>query len=169
MRGGQIMIYQNERIRRKKALISAKKSIGQFSNLELIEFENPDSAWIELFGIALKKFRKIDSKPKFCNPIGNVKSKYILWIENSLTSLNFSNHKTEYFILVPNCLESVWANVRILNFTKFIEELWDISETNEFTIADKSTGQIVQVFSEEEYYEIHFECCNINPIDSSKN
>ncbi|MED2794092.1 hypothetical protein P4256_20590 [Bacillus wiedmannii] len=163
------MIYQNERIRRKKALISAKKSIGQFSNLELIEFENPDSAWIELFDIALKKFRKIDSKPKFCNPIGNVKSKDILWIENSLTSLNFSNHKTEYFILVPNCLEPVWANVRILNFTKFIEELWDISETNEFTIADKGTGQIVQVFSEEEYYEIHFECCNINPIDSSKN
>lgn len=81
----------------------------------------------------------------------------------------FSNHITEYFILVPNCLEPIWANVRILNFTKFIEELWDISETNEFTIADKGTGQIVQIFSEEEYYEIHFECCDIKPIDSSKN
>ncbi|SCC22531.1 hypothetical protein [Bacillus wiedmannii] len=163
------MIYQNDRIRRKKALISAEKIISLFSNFKFIEFENPDSAWIELFDIPLKKFRKVDSKPKFCIPIGNVKSKYILWIENSLASLNFSNHITEYFILVPNCLEPIWANVRILNFTKFIEELWDISETNEFTIADKGTGQIVQIFSEEEYYEIHFECCDIKPIDSSKN
>ncbi|PFY85636.1 hypothetical protein [Bacillus pseudomycoides] len=166
------MIYQNEKIRRKKALISAKKVFSQFSNLELIEFENPDSAWIELFDAALKKFRNVDSKPTFHIPIGDVKSKYILWIESSLGSLgslSFSNHKTEYFILVPNCLEPIWANVRILNFTKSIEELWDISETNEFIIADKSTGQIAQIFSEEECYEIHFECCNTNPIDSSKN
>ncbi|MDH2886629.1 hypothetical protein [Bacillus cytotoxicus] len=163
------MIYQNEKIRRKKALIRAKKVFSQFSNLELIEFENPDSAWIELFDTALKKFRNVNSKPTFHIPVGDVKSRYILWIESSLGSLNFSNHKTEYFILVPNCLEPVWANVRILDFTKSIEELWDISETNEFIIADKSTGQIVQIFSEEECYEIHFECCNTDLIDSSKN
>src|SRR5689334_16840160 len=99
MRSRKIMIYQNEKIRRKKALINAKKVISQFSNLELIEFENPDSAWIELFDTALKKFRNVDSKPTFHIPIGDVKSEYILWIENSLGSLSFSNHKTEYFIL----------------------------------------------------------------------
>ncbi|MED0991921.1 hypothetical protein [Bacillus nitratireducens] len=163
------MIYQNEKIRRKKALISAKKVFSQFSNLELIEFENPDSEWIKLFDTALKQFRNIDSNPTFHIPIGDVKSKYILWIESSLGSLSFSNHRTEYFILVPNCLEPVWANVRILNFTKSIEELWDISETNEFIIADKSTGQIAQIFSEEECYEIHFKRCNTDLINSLKN
>lgn len=70
-----------------------KKVISQFLYLKLIEFEELDSAWINLFNTALEKFRRINSKPTFHMSIGNVKNEYILWIESSLSSLGFFNHK----------------------------------------------------------------------------
>ncbi|MDY7224714.1 hypothetical protein [Halalkalibacterium halodurans] len=146
------MMLQNEQIRRKRALMSAKKSINQLTYIKLIDFEKSDSKWIDLFRGALSDFRKIDSSPKFQKPVGDDKSSYLVWIKSSL---DFLKGKENYFIPVPNGISPVWANVKILDFEKAIEELWDSSPTNEFAIADKSTGQIAQVYSEEKYYEIH--------------
>ncbi|ALC82625.1 hypothetical protein AM592_14355 [Bacillus gobiensis] len=109
------------------------------------------------FEEVLKQFRRIGSTPSFQKPAGDFKDNYISWIKSSLS---FQNDKEELLILVPNCLEPIWANVKILNFAMVIEELWDISQTNEFTLADKNTDHIVQVYFEEEGYEIHIERCN---------
>lgn len=151
------MTYPNESIRRKRAFMNARKVLKQFSNLELIEFEDRDSELIDLFEVVLKKFRSLESTPSYKKNIGDTKENYISWIESTLS---FLKDKKELLVLVPNCLEPIWAKVRILDFKKVIEELWDISETHEFIIADKSTAFIAQVFSEEKHFEIHVKCKN---------
>ncbi|WP_433958696.1 hypothetical protein [Cytobacillus horneckiae] len=142
----------NEIIRRKISLMNAKKVIEDFTYLKLINFEEYDSPWLELFESKLKAFRRIDSKPTYIKPIGDIENNTLLWIENSLS---FFKEKKEWFIVVPKCSEPVWANVQVLDYTKAIEELWNTSESNSFLIADKSTGTVVQIFFEEKCYEIH--------------
>ena len=78
---------------------------------------------MEVFEFPLKHFRKIDSEPTYSMTIGDSNG-YISWFESSL---EFLKEKKEWFILVPNCPFSVWANVRVLNITKAIEELWETS------------------------------------------
>lgn len=149
---------RNEIIRRKISLMNAKKSMLEFTYLELIDFEEYDSPWLELFESKLKEFRRIDSKPTYIKLIGDIKNNTVLWIENSLS---FLKEKKEWFIVVPKCSEPVWANVRVLDYTKAIEELCNTSESNSFLIADKSTGAVVQIFFEEKCYEIHVGKCDI--------
>lgn len=117
--------------------------------------------WLELFNISLKQFHKIDSKPTYTRPIGDNKG-YISWFESSL---DFLKEKKEWVILVTNYPSSVWANVRVLDFTRAIEELWEKSGRQDLIIADKSTGSIVQIFSEEKDYEIHIGECDIMNVD----
>lgn len=155
------MSYQNEKIIKKIALMNAKKTLNQLSNIELIDFEDYDSRWLKLFEFPLKQFRKIDSEPTYSKPIGDTIS-YISWFESSL---DFLEEKNEWFILVPNCQFPVWANVRVLNITKAIEELWETSENRDIILADKSTGSIAQIFIEEKNYEIHVGKCDITNID----
>lgn len=155
-------MHENGNIRRKIALMNARQVIKQFSHLELIKFEDHDSLWIDMFEIVLKQFRRIDSTPSYQKPVGEIKSNYISWIESSIS---FLNNNKELLLLVPNCLEPIWANVKILDFSKVIEELWDISNTNEFIIADKNTTQIAQVYSEEECFEIHVASCSTSLIE----
>ncbi|MCR6098283.1 hypothetical protein HXA31_17245 [Salipaludibacillus agaradhaerens] len=50
------------------------------------------------------------------------------------------------------------------HFTKAIEELWTTSESNDFLIADKTTGNVAQMFCEEEDYEIHVGKCDITKL-----
>jgi hypothetical protein len=95
--------------------------------------------------------------------IGDDKNDCILWL---VSSLDFLKDKEEWLILVPNCTQPVWANVRVLDFTKAIEELWETSESHEFIIADKSTGLIAQVYSEEHQYEIHVDKCDTTNINN---
>ena len=157
------MSYQNINIQKKIASINAKKMIEQYSSIELIDLEDYDSCWSELFQYSLKKFRKIDSEPTFRKHIGN-DSEDISWVENSL---DFLKEKKEWFILVTNEPLPTWANVRVLNFTKAIEEFMTKQKEIDFIIADKSTGSIVQVFSEEREYEIHVGKCDISNIKNS--
>lgn len=157
------MSYQSEKIQKKIALMNAKKTIKQFSNLELINFEDYNSYWIRLFEFPLKQFRKIGSKPTYSRPIGD-NNDFISWFESSL---DFLKEKKEWFILVINYPYPVWANVRVVNFTKSIEELWGKSEYRDLIIADKSSGSIVQIFSEEKDYEIHVGKCDITNIEKS--
>ncbi|KAB2494843.1 hypothetical protein F8155_08090 [Priestia endophytica] len=141
--------------------MNARKTLNQLSYLELIDFEDCDSHWLELFESPLKQFRRIDSEPTYIKPIGD-NSNYISWFESSL---DFLKGKNEWFILVPNCSLPVWANVRVLNSTKAIEELWEKSEYRDIILADKSTGSISQIFLEEKNYEIHVGKCDITNID----
>ncbi|EIT84452.1 hypothetical protein A374_15042 [Fictibacillus macauensis ZFHKF-1] len=155
------MSYQNEKIIKKIALMNAKKTLNQLSNIELIEFEDYDSRWLKLFEVPLKQFRKIDSEPTYSKPIGDTTS-YISWFESSL---DFLEEKKEWFIQVPNCQFPVWANVRVMNITKAIEELWETSENRDIIVADQSTGSIAQIFIEEKNHEIHVGKCDITNID----
>lgn len=157
------MSYQSEKILKKKALMNAKKTLVQLSNMELINFEDFDSQWLKLFEFPLKQFRKINSEPTYSKPIGDTVD-YISWFESSL---EFLKEKREWFILVPNCQFPVWANVRVLNSKKAIEELWDISENCDIILADKSTGNIAQIFLDENNYEIHIGKCNIANINKN--
>lgn len=59
----------------------------EFTCLELLDFEEFDSPWIDLFEPLLKQFRRIDSKPTYYKLIGDSKENNILWIENSLSFL----------------------------------------------------------------------------------
>ncbi|MBA4538816.1 hypothetical protein H1Z61_17210 [Bacillus aquiflavi] len=159
------MSYQNKKIQKKIALMNAKKNLNKLSYIELIDFEDYDSHWVKLFEFQLKQFRKIDSDPTYIKPIGD-NNDYMSWFESSL---DFLKEKKEWFILVPNCLLPVWANVRVLNFTKAIEELWEKSEYRDIILADKSTGRIAQIFLEEKNYEIHVGKCDITNIDKKNN
>ncbi|QHC05737.1 hypothetical protein GRQ40_04735 [Anoxybacillus sp. PDR2] len=143
--------------------MNAKKVLKQLLYVELIAFEQHDSHWLKIFEISLKQFRKINSKPKYLMPIRDDKNDYILWLVNSLY---FFKDKEEWLILVPNCTQPVWANVRVLDFTKALEELWKTSESRSFIIADKSTGLIAQIYSEEQHYEIHVDKCDISSINN---
>lgn len=158
--GGVIMTYINEKLQIKIALMNAKKTLKQFSHLELIEFEKYDSHWLELFESQLKLFRKIDSIPKYSKPFENG-SDSMTWLENAL---DFLKEKKEWLILVTNYPHPVWANIKVLNFTEGLEELWGNSNYHELIIADKSTGRIAQVFSEEENYEIHVGKCELTNV-----
>lgn len=141
--------------------MNAKKTLNQFSYIRLIDFEDDDSKWLEVFEFPLKQFRKIDSKPTYSKTIGD-SNDYISWFEGSL---DFLEGKKEWFILVPNCQFPVWANVKVLDNTKAIEELWETSENGDIILADKSTGSIAQIFIEEKNLEIHIGKCDSNKID----
>ncbi|WP_111292833.1 hypothetical protein [Bacillus safensis] len=155
------MSYQNEKILKKIALMNAKKTLNQFSYIELIDFEDYNSHWLKTFEFLLEQFHKIDSEPAHSKIIGDSNG-YISWFESSL---DFLKGKREWFILVPNCQIPVWANVRVLNITKAIEELWETSENRDIILADKSTGSIAQITVEEKNYEIHVGKCDITNID----
>jgi len=155
------MSSRNEIIKQKKAIMNARKAMKEFTCLELLDFEEFDSPWIDLFEPLLKQFRRIDSKPTYYKLIGDSKENNIFWIENSLS---FLKQKKEWFIVVPKCLQPVWANVRVLDYSKAIHELWEMSEPDNFLIADKSTGMIAKIFFEEQQYEIHIGKCSPDNI-----
>ncbi|WP_162356888.1 pre-toxin TG domain-containing protein [Metabacillus mangrovi] len=156
------MPYQNEKIQKKIALMNAKKTVNQLSYLELIDFEEYDSMWLELIELPLKQFRRLNSEPTFSKPVeGSIGD--ISWFENSL---KFLKGKKEWFILVPNSQFPVWANVKVLDSTNAIAELWETSENRDIILADKSTGSIAQIFLEEKNYEIHFGKCDVTNIDT---
>jgi hypothetical protein len=148
-------------MREKIALTRARQTVERFKHLQLISFENVDSSWIQVFEEPLEQFSYIDSTPTYSKPIGDSKESYLSWFEDSLS---FLKEKNEWFILVPNCLLPIWANVKMTHFTKAIEELWTTSESNDFLIADKTTGNVAQMFCEEEDYEIHVGKCDITKL-----
>jgi|GEM_PF-1817635 len=160
------MTHRQKNIQEKIAFMKAKKVLEQFSNLVFIEFESSKSQWLQVFETPLEQFSLIDSKPTYSKPIGDDNEAYISWFINSL---NFLEEKKEWLILVPNCPLPIWANVQVLDFTLAIGELWQTSESRNFIIADKSTGIIAQIFSEEKSYEIHIAKCDINDIHNEKN
>lgn len=162
-KGVSAMLHPNEKIQQKIAIMNAKKVLNELLYLEVIDFEEYDSNWLKVFEISLKQFRKINSKPKYLMPIGDDKNGYVLWL---VSSLDFFKDKEEWLILVPNCTQPVWANVRVLDFTKALEELWKTSESRSFIIADKSTGLIAQIYSEEQHYEIHVDKCDTSSINN---
>ncbi|MGD7007030.1 hypothetical protein [Metabacillus sp. 84] len=146
------MVSQN--IKKKIAILNAKNEMNKFSFLEFFEYEMDGSVWVSQFEKTLKKFRSIDSTPLLNKEYGDSQSNNLKWI---VDSLGYFKDKQELLILVPNILEPIWVNVKVISFEKSIEELLTISQTNEFTIGDKSTGRIAQLFCEEEGYEIHTE------------
>ena len=81
--------------------MNARKSMKEFTCLELLDFEEFDSPWIDLFEPLLKQFRRIDSKPTYYKLIGDSKENNILWIENSLSFLK-KNKKKSGLSLFPN-------------------------------------------------------------------
>jgi len=109
----------------------------------------------------LRKFRKIDSKPTHSRPIGD-NDNLMSWFGSSL---DFLKGKKEWFILVTSYPRPVWANVRVCDFTKALEELWEKLEYRDLIIADKSTGNIAQIFTEDKDYEIHVGKCDTTNIE----
>ncbi|MEC1259577.1 hypothetical protein P9D34_03775 [Bacillus swezeyi] len=140
----------------------SKKVLKQFSHLEFIEFESYDSQWLQVFNAPLEQFSLIDSEPTYSKSVGDSNEAHISWFESSL---NFLKEKKEWLILVPNCPLPIWANVKVLNFSKAVEELWQTSESHNFIITDKSSGTLAQIFSVEKNYEIHIAKCDVNTIE----
>lgn len=138
-----------EKIKKKLAFNKARTTITNFIQVEFIAFEE-DADYLASLEDILKGFRKIGSQPTYTTKSNN--PDYMNWIEESTSFLKTIK---EWVILVPNSELPVWANVRVLNFSHAIRELVNISESGEFIIADKSSGYIVQLFVEENNYEIH--------------
>ncbi|MCY7495166.1 hypothetical protein [Bacillus safensis] len=151
------MVYQNEKIQKKIALMNAKKKINQLAYLEVIDFEDDSSQWLKLCEAVLKQFRQINSTPSDILTITDSES-VMAWLKNSL---DFLKEKKEWFILVLNDPFPVWANVKALDFDKAIEEIWLFSENHNVIVADKVTGKIAQIYSEEKHFELHIGRCQI--------
>ncbi|AFS78657.1 hypothetical protein Curi_c16500 [Gottschalkia acidurici 9a] len=139
-------------IKRKLALINAKKIMAQFSSIKLIEFEERNSKWIEKFSLVIKEFIKINSTPTYSLKICNKANSYFRWLEESLI---FLKDNKEWLIIVPNCNETIWANVVVDSYSKALRELHNISSGREFIVADKNTEIIAAIYHEECEYEIH--------------
>lgn len=140
-----------ELIRKKKHQLIARKILTQMPNITLINFEE-DNFVIETLESTLLQFYKIGAKADSKIVFGKEQVKYNTWLFNEL---DFFKDKKMWLIGVPNCNDAVWANVLISNFRKAILSLWTISESNEFVIADKESGQIIAVCCEETCYEIY--------------
>ncbi|MGE1143796.1 hypothetical protein [Bacillus pumilus] len=151
------MVYQNEKIQKKIAFMNAKKKIQQLAYIEVIDFEDDASQWLKLCEAVLKQFRQIDSTPSDILTITD-KVSVMAWLKNSL---DFLKEKREWFILVVNDPFPVWANVKALDFDKAIEEIWLSSKNHNIIVADKATGKIAQIFSEEKHFELHIGNCAI--------
>ncbi|WP_081385866.1 hypothetical protein [Bacillus safensis] len=151
------MVYQNEKIQKKIALMNAKKKINQLAYLEVIDYEDDSSQWLKLCEEVLKQFRQINSTPYDILTITDSES-VMAWLKNSL---DFLKEKKEWFILVVNDPFPVWANVKALDFDKAIEEIWLFSENHNVIVADKVTGKIAQIYSEEKHFELHIGRCQI--------
>ncbi|MFB8734138.1 hypothetical protein ACEQPO_09835 [Bacillus sp. SL00103] len=80
------MVYQNEKIQKKIALMNAKKKINQLANLEVIDFEDDSSQWLKLCEAVLKQFRQINSTPSDILTITDSES-VMDWLKNSLDFL----------------------------------------------------------------------------------
>jgi hypothetical protein len=117
-----------------------------------VDIEESDSFWVNKFETLLKCTRQIDSVPTFHLSSGKGKADYLFWIEQKLT---FLKDIKKWLIVVPNVNGPIWANVVVDDFNNAIAELWNISETREFVIADKNLEQIVVTFNEEKNFEIH--------------
>lgn len=151
------MAYKNEKIQKKIALMNAKKKIQHLAYIEVIDFEDDTSQWLKLCETVLKQFRQIDSTPS--EILTNTdKDSIMTWLKNSL---DFLKEKKEWFILIENDPFPVWANVKALDFNKAIEEIWLFSENHSIIVADKITGKIAQIFSEEKHFELHIGNCAI--------
>ncbi len=137
--------------------MNAKKKINQLANLEVIDFEDDSSQWMNLCEAVLKQFRQINSTPSDILTITDSES-VMDWLKNSL---DFLKEKKEWFILVVNDPFPVWANVKALDFDKAIEEIWLFSENHNVIVADKVTGKIAQIYSEEKHFELHIGRCQI--------
>ncbi len=152
---GTIIFIMNERIhkiRRKKAELIARNVIHLIASLELIEFENENSDWIKKFGMLLNQFHKFDSKPVDSISCESSREDHIEWIQNGF---DFLANTDQWLIVVPNCDEPIWANVRVTGFEKAITSIWDVSESNEFVLANKTSCQIGAIFFEEKSYDLH--------------
>lgn len=141
-----------DKLRKKRNEISARNILGQFSGISLIEFEKEDSIWISRFQGYLSQIQKIDSNPSALIKFGKATNEYLSWIQYEL---DFLRNKKEWLIIVPNCEGPVWANVLISSFAEALSSLWNNSNSNEFVIADKTSGQVAVVFCEENCYELH--------------
>ena len=145
----------NERInkiRRKKTELTARKILNQLTSIELINFEEENSNWIKKFKAVLDQFHKIDSKPIDLISLNKPREAYLKWIHKGFS---FLLGKDEWLIVVPNCDEPIWANVFVKDCHDALVSVWDLAESKEFVIANKSSGQIAAVFSEENGYEFH--------------
>jgi hypothetical protein len=147
-----IMTDRMNKIRRKKAELTARKIIDQLASIELINFEEENSNWIERFKPVLDQFHKIDSKPIDLISLHEPREAHLKWIHEGF---DFLLGKDEWLIVVPNCDEPIWANVSVKDSSNALVSVWDLSESKEFVIANKSSGQIAAVFFEENGYEIH--------------
>ncbi|APT48241.1 hypothetical protein BSA145_13920 [Bacillus safensis] len=137
--------------------MNAKKKINQLAYLEVIDYEDDSSQWLKLCEEVLKQFRQINSTPYDILTITDSES-VMAWLKNSL---DFLKEKKEWFILVVNDPFPVWANVKALDFDKAIEEIWLFSENHNVIVADKVTGKIAQIYSEEKHFELHIGRCQI--------
>ena len=138
----------------KIALMNAKKKIQQLAYIEVIDFEDDASQWLKLCETVLKQFRQIDSTPS--EILTNTdKDSIMTWLK----FIRFSQREKEWFILIENDPFPVWANVKALDFDKAIEEIWLFSENHSIIVADKITGKIAQIFSEEKHFELHIGNC----------
>lgn len=157
------MPYQSIKLVKKIAVMNAENTMESLSYLSLIHFEEYDSPWLKRLEKSLKQFRKIDSEPDYSK--ANEKNlDYISWFESVL---GFCKTNKEWLILVPNCQFPIWANVKVLNSTKALEELWDTSEDRDIILAVKSTGDIAQIYLEEDKYKGHVGKCDVMNIDQN--
>ena len=142
----------NELIKRKRAEMIARKVVSQIQGLTLMHFEEENSEWVTKFQSLLKRYHQLDSKPEGFMSVSESRDGYLLWLEQGF---DFLKDKEKWVIVVPNCDEPIWAEVLVNDFKIALSSLWEISDCNEFVIADKTTSQVGAVFCEDNGYELH--------------
>lgn len=146
------MNERQNKIRRKKAELIARRVLNHLSSIELCDFENENSEWIKRFQAVLNQFHKLDSNPVDSIKVDETRDTHLKWIQKGF---NFLMSKDEWLIVVPNCDEPIWANVLVKDFYDALASIWDLSESKEIVIANKSSSQIAAVFFEENVYQLH--------------
>ncbi|MCK0473221.1 hypothetical protein [Halalkalibacter sp. APA_J-10(15)] len=152
------MSNRKEKIQKRIALMKAKKTMKDLSYVELINIEEDGSIWLDVIAAPLKQFRRIGPKSAFIKMMDEHNST-ISWLENEV---NFLKEEREWLILVPNSSwpVCVWANVKVLDFSKAMTELWEASENGDLIIASKSSGFIIELLTKDKHFELYIGQCD---------
>ena len=126
----------------------AKKYIEKYPSIKLLNFEPPDSIWIEKFYRACETVNSFNSVPHSAKPCGINRKEAVAWV---LDQLSFLYGYSQYLISVRQ--HGYLACVEIKDLESTLYEFWEPGLSLFF--ANKEIGKLFHIFEAEYEYQLY--------------
>ena len=126
----------------------AKKYIEKYPSIKLLNFEPPDSIWIEKFYRACETVNSFNSVPHSAKPCGINRREAVAWV---LDQLSFLYGYSQYLISVRQ--HGYLACVEIKDLESTLYEFWEPGLSLFF--ANKEIGKLFHIFEAEYEYQLY--------------